>query len=90
MKMNNIAWWLIVLLNFIGYFIYSFGQISRGNSKELVKFVGGVLFILSFGLMLFLFGGKYLIGLVAVSFLVTAILVGLLITSIKKRLYRND
>jgi len=87
MYMNNITWWLIVLLNFSGYFIYSFGQISRGNSKELIKFVGGVLFILSFGLMFFLFGGKYLIGLIVLSLIVVAFTVGLLIASIEKKLY---
>ena len=85
--MNNTTLWLIVLLNFIGYFIYSFGQISRGNSKELIKFAGGVLFILSFGLMFFLFGAKYFIGLLAISFVVTATLVGLLIASLEKKLY---
>ena len=85
--MNSVTWWLIALLNLIGYFIYSFGQISRGASKELIKFTGGVLFICSFGLMVFLFGGKYLFGLIGLSFVVTAPTVGILIAKIEKKLF---
>lgn len=87
MKIDDVGWWLIVLWNFASYFIYSFGNISRGNSKVVIEFVGGAFFLFSFVTMFVLFGIKSGIILILLALLITAPLTGLLIAYIEKKLY---
>lgn len=87
MKIDNVGWWLILLWNFVSYFIYSFGNISRGNSKLLIEFVGGALFFLSFVAMFIFFGLWSGLILMAITFMLVSPIVGLLIAHIEKKLY---
>ena len=58
MNINNFSWWLIIILGLISYFIFRYGMTSRGNLKEIISFLGGILLLLSFILMFLLFGIK--------------------------------
>ncbi len=87
MNINNFYWWLLVLLNFASYLIYSFGNISRGNSKILIQFAGGALFVLSFILMFVLFGLWSGVILILLAFALVAPIVGLLMARLEKKLY---
>lgn len=87
MNINNFYWWLLILLNFVSYFIYSFGNISRGNSKLLIEFVGGALFFFSFVAMFIFFGLWSGLILILLAFALVAPIVGLLIARIENKLY---
>jgi len=87
MYINDLGWWLIALLNFLGYFIYSFGSISNGAAREMIKFIGAILFVLSFILMFAFFGLGSGIGLIVLAFIIVAPITGLLMATIEKRLY---
>lgn len=87
LQINNPGWWLTALLNFLGYFIYSFGSISNGNAKEIIKFIGGILFILSFILVFAFSGIEGGIGLIILAFIIVAPITGFLMVITEKRLY---
>lgn len=80
MHFTNLHWWLIIILNFIGYFILLFGL--RANTKdslrhplvEIIKFLGGTIVFISFVLMFWFFGIVSLIILIlAFWFVITPI-----------------
>lgn len=62
MNFTNLYWWLIIILNFIGYLIFLFGL--KANKKyslkhsltEIIEFFGGVITFISFVLMFWFFG----------------------------------
>lgn len=85
--MNNIYWWLILLANFFGYFIFRFGMISRGNLKTLIEFTGGILLLTSFILMFLFFGIKSGIILILIFLFVSTPIVEISIGKIEKKLY---
>lgn len=87
MKIDNLLWWLLIFLNFASYFTYSFGNISRGNSKLLIEFVGGALFFFSFVAMFIFFGLWSGVILIAITFVLVAPIVGLLMARMEKKLY---
>lgn len=87
LQINNFGGWLTALLNFLGYFIYGFGSISRGNAREVIKSVGVILVVLSFILGFVFFGLGGGIGFIILAFVIVAPITGLLINIIEKRLY---
>jgi hypothetical protein len=56
MHLNSSSWWLIFILNFLGYFIFRFGSSKNGKLSPVVEFIGGSLLITSFFFMGFIFG----------------------------------
>lgn len=85
MKIDNLLWWLLILLNFASYFTYSYGQML--NIGYVIQFVGGAFFILSFVAMFIFFGIWSGIILILLAFILVAPIVGLLIARIGKKLY---
>jgi len=61
----SITWYIFCLFSGLGAFIYNFGGITLGNSKNIIRHTGGILFY-SFIIISFLFhgwrGGVALIG----------------------------
>lgn len=87
MHLNNLGWWLIILLNFVGYFILSFGSISNGTLKEAEKAIGMLITTLSFILMLIFFGFVSSIALMLILWIVITPIVMVLITQLEKKLF---
>lgn len=65
-KLQNINWWLIVLGNLIGYFLYRFGSSKNGILSPLVEFIGGSILVVTFMVMWFQFGFIAVIGLIII------------------------
>ena len=84
---NSFGWWLIIFLNFVGYFILRFGIISNGAQKETIKAVGTLLTTISFILMLIFFGFVSSIVLMLILWVVITPIVMVLIKQLEKRLY---
>ena len=84
---NNFGWWLIIFLNFVGYFILRFAIISNGTLKEVDKAIGTILTTISFILMLIFFGFVSSILLMLILWIVITPIVMVLIKQLEKRLY---
>jgi len=62
MHLTDIHWWLIIVLNFIGYLLFSFGlkiskrEILRNYLAEIIEFTGGIVVFTSFALIFWFFG----------------------------------
>lgn len=69
MHINNLGWWLIIILNFAGYFIFRFGSSKNGILSPLVEFIGGTILLISFVLMGFVFGMKEVVILIIIFML---------------------
>lgn len=87
MNINNVWWWILVLVNASGFFVYKFALISRGLKKEIVKSVGLICVGISYLTILLIFGwGSFLLVLVLVPLITTPIMI-LLMGSIEDKLY---
>lgn len=84
---NSIGWWLIILLNFIGFFILNFGTISNGARKEITKAVGAFITTASFILMLIFFGWINTIILLLILWIIVTPMVMALLKLMEKKLY---
>ncbi len=82
---QNIIWWFILLIGFIGYFTFRFGIISRGSKKDLIEFIGGTILAISFVAMFFLGWRIGLLYILIFWFVITPIN-EIIISKIKKRL----
>lgn len=87
MKLDSLSLWLIHFWNITSFFLYGFGRISRGNSKTIIEFIGGVLILLSIATMFILNGVVSGIVLIALSLLIVAPLTGFIMAWIEKKLY---
>lgn len=87
MPFSNIGWWLIILLNFIGYFVIRFAKISDGALKEVVEIVGMILTIASFVLMLIFFGFIQMVLLLFILWIIVTPLVMFVLSKIENKLY---
>ncbi len=85
--MNNFGYGLLYSLTGLGYLIFRFGMISRGNSKQYIEFFGGILLFTSFVLMFILFGLKSTVVLIVVFIVAITPLGELLLSDISKKLY---
>ncbi|XOA43056.1 MAG: hypothetical protein ACKKMO_01110 [Candidatus Nealsonbacteria bacterium] len=62
MHFTDLHWWLIIILNFIGYLIFLFGVKANKEDSlrqpfaEIIEFFGGTTVFISFVLMFWLFG----------------------------------
>ncbi|NQU83860.1 MAG: ABC transporter ATP-binding protein [Parcubacteria group bacterium] len=84
---NDLGWWLIIFLNFVGYFILSFSSISNGTLKEVDKAIGTLLTTISFVLMLIFFGLVSSIILMAILWVVITPIVMVIIKQLEKKLF---
>lgn len=64
MHINNLGWWLIIILNFAGYSIFRFGSSKNGILSPMVEVIGGTILLFSFILMGFTFGFKEIVILI--------------------------
>jgi len=85
--MNNIVWWLIIFFSLLGYFIFRFGMISRGRSKYLIEFVGGIALLASFIAMLIINGVKPLLVMILIFWFAVTPIIEVLIEKLNKKLY---
>lgn len=69
MHINNVGWWLIILLNFTGYSVFRFGSSRNGRLSPMVEFVGGTMLLFSFILMGLMFGIKEVVVLIVIFML---------------------
>ena len=74
MHTDQFNWWLTILLNLAGYFIYRFGSSKNGRLSPLVEVAGGILLPLSFFVMGFLYGFKEVLALLFIISLPTILL----------------
>lgn len=86
MDIKNFSWWLIIILNITGYFIFRFGMISRGNKKHEIEFLGGILLTISFALMFIFWGIKNGLILIPIFWLITTPIVEIFISKIYKKI----
>lgn len=84
---NDLGWWLIIFLNFVGYFILSFSSISNGTLKEVEKAIGTLLTTISFILMLIFFGFINSVILMLILWIVITPVVMILIKQLEKKLF---
>ncbi len=49
----KVAIWISI---FVGYFVLRFGMVSRGRSREIIQFIGGIILTICF-ILFFLFLG---------------------------------
>jgi len=84
---NNFSWWLIIFLNFVGYFILRFAMISNGSLKEVDKAVGIILTTASFVLMLVFFGFVQMVLLLFILWIFITPLVMFTLNKIENKLY---
>ena len=85
MFFSNLHWWLIIVLNFVGFIIFSFGL--KLNKKDLIKkplaeiieFFGGIIILASFALMFWLFGIISGLILIPIFWLIVTPIVGILL-----------
>lgn len=83
----SITWYLLCVGSNIGCFIYHFGDIGNGNSRELVRFIGGILFFLFMGVSFVMYGWKGGIAIVLVQ-LVTSFPVRIIAGKVLNILFR--
>lgn len=87
MSLNDLSYALIYILTGLSYFLFRFGMISRGNLKEYIEFLGGLLLLISFVLMFIFFGWKNT-GILIIVFIVGITPLGeLLLHDISRKLY---
>ncbi len=82
--MINTTFLILISICLIGYFIFRFGMVSRGNLKELIEFSGGLVLFVSFLLVFFLVGWKALLVQIGVFWIIITPIVEILILYIKK------
>lgn len=87
---DNFFWWLIVSVNFIGYFLGRFGMMSRGRLRSIIEFVGWIITIISFIWMWLQFSfGQFLI-LIPIFIFLTRTLVEGVIEIIYRKLFAEQ
>lgn len=86
-QVNSFGWWLIIFLNFVGYFILRFAVISNGALKEVGKAVGIILTTASFVLMLVFFGFVQMVLLLFILWIFITPLVMFTLNKIENKLY---
>lgn len=75
-EINNVWWWIPVVVNILGFFVYKFASIAEGSMKEIGKAIGLLLVIISYSIMVFRFGLiSFLILLVIIPIAVTPFLI---------------
>lgn len=81
MYFNDLNWWLIILFNFIGYFLFILGVKSENRSPLLViiEFMGGIITFASFVAMFWVFGIKSGLILIPIFWLIITPIVGILV-----------
>ena len=94
---SNLSWWLIIALNFIGFFIFMFGMILGASYKinigkehpifVLLEFFGGVVTSISFIIMFLSFGIVAGLIFILIFFPITTPVVAGLIELVKKILW---
>lgn len=84
---SNTTFWVFIFICLVGYFIFRFGMVGRGQRKTEIEFIGGVTIFISFILTLLLVGWKALIVQLGIFWVVITPIVEITISSIQKRLY---
>ena len=85
MYFNDLRWWLIILFNFIVYFLLMFGVKfgvrfeNRSPLMAIIEFVGGTITFASFVAMFWFFGIKSGLILILIFWLVITPIVGILV-----------
>jgi cellobiose-specific phosphotransferase system component IIC len=85
MNFYNLQWWLIIIINLIGYLIFLFGLKSikvdflRKHISEAIEFIGGVMVLISFIAMFWIFGIRSGLILIPIFWFVTTPISRLLI-----------
>jgi len=71
---------------FLGYFILRFGMVSRGRSREIIQFSGGVILTISFILSFLLLGWKMGLFNILIFWIVITPITELIINKIQKKI----
>jgi len=88
MQINNLDWLLIVILNFFAYFVFRFGGISKGDSKEIIEFIGGTLILISFVWMFISKGLLSGVVLIIIFWVIVTPITEILIERIKRKIWK--
>lgn len=84
---SNTTFWVLIFICLVGYFIFRFGMVSKGQRKTEIEFIGGVTIFISFLLILLLIDWRTLLVQVGIFWVVITPIVEIAISSIQKRLY---
>lgn len=88
--LTNPTFWLVVVLCFVGYFIFRFGMISRDAKNTQIEFVGGLILLVSFVLALLLVSWLALGVMVLIFWIVITPVVELSVEALLKRLSEDE
>ena len=69
-NLGEIWWWMIVLLNFFGYFLLRYGMTGDARLKAIIELMGSGLIVASFIAMVMLFGFLSLISLIVIFWII--------------------
>lgn len=87
---TNPNFWLVVVLCFVGYFIFRFGMLSRGAKNTQIEFVGGSILFTSFLLTPILIGWLALGAIILIFWIVVTPIVEMSIEALLKRLSEDE
>ncbi|MDO8632975.1 MAG: hypothetical protein Q7K38_00275 [Candidatus Wildermuthbacteria bacterium] len=86
-SINNLWWWGIVALNFLGYFLLRYGMINNGRKRIQVEFLGGVIIAVSLFLITIFFGILHFFSLVIIFWFINTPVVELLIRKVYEKMF---
>ena len=67
----SIAWYVFCIVSGFGCFVYNLGEISNGNSKKLIRFIGGILFFSFIIISFFMYSWQGGLALIVVQLIVS-------------------
>lgn len=71
---------------FLGYFILRFGMVSRGRSREIIQFIGGIILTACFILSFLFFGLKTCLLNILIFWVIITPITELIIARIQKQI----
>ena len=92
---DDLAWWLIILINLIGFFIFMFGVKfeailkERNPILEFLQFLGGIIILASFAAMFLAFGIRAGLMFIPIFWFIITPIVGTLIELVQKKMVRS-
>jgi len=87
MEISNVWFWVLVLINILGFFIYRFASIANGTKKEIDKTIGLCGLLFSYLIMLFRFGWISLLFLLLVVPLLVVPFLIIIINHLEDKLF---
>ena len=81
-NLSDLWWWMIVLLNLLGYFLLRYGMTSDARLKVVIEIFGSLLLVSSLVIMPIFFGFLSLIGLILIFWIAATPMVEIIIRKI--------